>query len=83
MPIYFDDVWLPAVDGHTRVKQVYRGREDVIGRVRRWQAAELGEPMREWFTAERWAKGLYVPIEGTHPDFEEALQRIIFYGVAH
>ncbi|ACL61173.1 hypothetical protein Mnod_6388 [Methylobacterium nodulans ORS 2060] len=39
MPIYLDDAWLPTVDGHTHVKQVYHGQENVIGRVRRWQSA--------------------------------------------
>ncbi|MGX7709278.1 hypothetical protein [Methylobacterium sp. Gmos1] len=81
IPITFDEAWLPTVDGRIRVGQVYRDGES-IGRVRRWQEDE-GGLTREWFTAERKKGAFYEPIEGTHPTFEEAMERIIFYGVAH
>jgi hypothetical protein len=81
MSITFQDTWLPGPDGRSRVRQVYRA-EETIGRVRRWQDDD-GGLTREWFTAERMKGAFYVPIEGTHPTFEEALERIVFYGVAH
>lgn len=80
MPIGFDEAWLPAQDGRTAVKQIFRGGV-VIGQVRRWQLAEDGSLIRERFTAERLVDNLYEPIEGIHPTFEEALERIEFYGV--
>ncbi|MFE1599696.1 hypothetical protein [Methylobacterium sp. ID0610] len=64
------------------MRQVYRNG-DSIGRVRRWEETRPGELTREWFTAERWKNALYVRVEGTHPTFEEAMERIVFYGVAH
>lgn len=82
MPISSVATWLPSADGRSRLRQVYRGGES-IGWVRRWHEAELGELTREWFTAERMKDVLYVPIEGTHPTFEEAMDRIVLYGVRH
>ncbi|ACL55588.1 hypothetical protein [Methylobacterium nodulans] len=82
MPIYLDDEWHAFLSDETRVKRVYRD-EVLIGRVRRWQVSEPGELTREWYTAERCEGSLFVQIEGKQPDFEEALQRVVFYGVAH
>ncbi|GJD66909.1 hypothetical protein MPEAHAMD_7108 [Methylobacterium frigidaeris] len=74
-------MWIPAPDGRSRVRQIYRDDES-IGRVRRWQD-EDGGLTREWFTAERKKGAFYEPIAGEHATFEEALERIVMYGVAH
>jgi hypothetical protein len=82
MSIGYDELWLPTADGRTRVRQVYRDGAS-IGRVRRWQKEEPGGPTREWFTAERMKGAFYEPIAGEQATFEEAMERIIFYSVAH
>ena len=81
MSITFDDPWIPGPDGRSHhVRQVYRDGES-IGRVRRWRQEEPGELTGEWFTAERKEGAFYEPIEGEHATFEEALERVILYGV--
>ncbi|AWN51412.1 hypothetical protein [Methylobacterium sp. 17Sr1-1] len=81
MSITYPEAWIPDPDGRSRVGQVYRGEES-IGRVRRWQDEDAGL-IREWFTAERKKGAFYEPIAGTHATFEEALERIVMYSVAH
>lgn len=81
MPITYDDAWDPDTDKHSSVKGFYCDGER-LGRVRLWQEEEPSEATGEWFTVERWEKGLYVPQAGMHTDFHEALQRIITYGTA-
>ncbi|NGM38514.1 hypothetical protein G4G93_32250 [Methylobacterium sp. DB0501] len=81
MPITVDEAWIPGPDGHSHVRQVYRGGE-TIGRVHLWQEDEEGDLTREWFTAERMKGALYEPIEGVHPTFDEALDRIVLYSLA-
>lgn len=78
MAINFDWFWTPEPDRRSRVRQVYRD-DTQIGRIRRWRGERLGE----WFTAERKKGVFYEPIAGEHATFEEALERIVFYGVAH
>lgn len=75
MPITFDEAGIAGPDEHTHVRQVYRGGE-TIGRVRLWQEDEKDGLTREWFTAECMRGGLYEMIEGVHPTFDEALERI-------
>jgi hypothetical protein len=82
MSITFDEAWLPGLNGRSSTRQVYRDHEP-IGRVRRWQKEEPGGPTREWFTAERMAEAFYEPIPGEHATFEDALERIVMYSVAH
>jgi hypothetical protein len=79
IPVTFDEAWLPGMDGRSSTRQVYRDHVS-IGRVRRWQEDDAGL-IREWFTAERMAEAFYEPILGEHATFEEALERVIFYGV--
>ncbi len=79
IPITFDDAWLPGLDGQSSTRQVYRDHAS-IGRVRRWEKDD-GGLTREWFGAERKAGAFYEPIAGEHATFEEALERVIFYGV--
>ncbi len=81
MAITYDDAWEPGSDKHSSVKQVYRDGVR-LGRVRSWKAEDPGDVPAEWFTVERWEKGLYVPQEGMHSGFQEALERIVMYGVA-
>ncbi|WP_298952071.1 hypothetical protein [uncultured Methylobacterium sp.] len=82
MSITFDEAWLPTMVAQTRARQVYRDGE-TVGRIRRWQNAEEGDVVREHFTAERFANAFYVQIEGEHATFEDALARLLLYGVAH
>ncbi|MFE1597306.1 hypothetical protein [Methylobacterium sp. ID0610] len=83
MSIYYDDAWLPSLDG-THTKRVYRhGTAIAIGRVRLWQTCDEGELTHEWFTAERWEAGRYVPIQGEHADFLEAVERIVLDLATH
>ena len=72
--------WEPGSDKHSSVKQVYRDGER-LGRVRSWKAEEPGELTGEWYTVERWENGLYVPQEGMHGGFQEALERITMFGI--
>ncbi len=81
MAITYDAGWIQGLDGRTWTRQVYRASES-IGRVRRWQQ-DAGDLAWEWFTAERMKGAFYEPIAGEHATFEEALERIVFYGVAH
>lgn len=83
MPISIDERWNFEGTGPSFEKRVYRDGA-LIGRVRRWrEKVEIGEPDREWFTVERWKDEAFVPIAGEQPDFEEALQRLVFYDVAN
>lgn len=82
MSIGYDELWIPGPDGRSHVRRVYRGGES-IGRVRRWREEEPGEVAGEWFAAERKKGDFYEPIAGELATFEEALERIVFYGVAH
>ncbi|MFE1601656.1 hypothetical protein [Methylobacterium sp. ID0610] len=83
MSIIYDEEWLPSLDG-THTKRIYRDGDPLaIGRVRLWQNGEEGELTREWFTAERWSTGRYVPLEGEHANFLEAAGRIVFYTATH
>ncbi|OAS18938.1 hypothetical protein [Methylobacterium platani] len=80
IPITFDEAWLPGLDRQSSTRQVYLDHAS-IGRVRRWQKDEPSGLTREWFTAERMVEAFYEPIAGEHATFEEALERVIFYGV--
>lgn len=80
MSITYPEAWIPGPNGRTHVRQVYRD-DEAIGRVRRWQDDD-GGLTRERFTAERKEGAFYEPIAGEHATFEEALERIVFYGVA-
>lgn len=81
MPITHDEAWEPGSDKHSSVKHVYRDGQR-LGRVRSWRAEDPGELTGDWFTVERWERGLYVPQEGMHGDFQEALERFAHYGAA-
>jgi hypothetical protein len=73
MPITYDEEWKPGSDKHSSVRQVYRDGKR-LGRVRSWKAEDPGELTGEWFTVERWEKGLHVPQEGMYVDFQDALE---------
>ncbi len=81
MGITLDEAWIPGLDERSRTRQVYRD-DETIGRVRRWREDD-GGLTRKWFTAERTKGACYESMAGEHATFEEALERIIFYGVAH
>ncbi|GJD66818.1 hypothetical protein [Methylobacterium frigidaeris] len=81
MTITYDEDWEPGSDKHSSVKQVYRDGER-LGRVRAWKAEDPGELTGEWFTVERWENGLYVPQEGMHSVFQEAIDRVVAFGGA-
>ncbi len=81
MPITYDEAWDPGSDKHSCVRPIYRDGER-LGRVRFWQEEEPGDLTGEWFTVERWERGMYVPQEGMHSDFQDALDRVALYGVA-
>lgn len=81
MAITLDETWISGLDGRSHVRQVYRG-DETIGRVRRRREEEPGELSGERFTAERMKGALYELIEGTQATFEEALERLVMYGVA-
>ncbi|TNC04785.1 hypothetical protein FF100_36305 [Methylobacterium terricola] len=76
MAISFDWVWSPALDGRSRVRQVYRN-DKPIGRVRRWRSEGSSETPGEWFTAELMKGARYEEIEGAQAAFKEALQQIV------
>jgi hypothetical protein len=82
MPITYDEEWKPGSDKHSSVRQVYCDGNR-LGRVRSWKAEDPGELTGEWFTVERWEKGLHVPQEGMYVDFQEALERVALYNATH
>ncbi|TGD93725.1 hypothetical protein [Methylobacterium nonmethylotrophicum] len=81
MSITHDDAWISGPDPHSSVKRVYSDGK-MLGRVRCWRTEDPGDLTGEWFTVERWKSGLYVPLEGMHEDFQEALDRVARYGAA-
>ncbi|MGX7707976.1 hypothetical protein [Methylobacterium sp. Gmos1] len=79
MPIEVDETWLPAFDGEAWRRVLRDGF--VVGRIKRVQASGDGEITREWFSIERMIEGQYIPVEGTHATFEEAVGQIVMHSV--
>lgn len=83
MAIRIDDDWHYEGNDASRERRVYRDAL-LMGRIRRWQVtSEDDELIRERFTAERWRDQTFIPIEGEQSDFDEALQRLVFYDAAN